>query len=60
MKVEIGNEAAQFPDKQYINGNFVAVLISLLTFLSRLFPPKPSTVTEIIFLCWIFKTMYRG
>jgi hypothetical protein len=25
MNVEIGTEAAQFPEKEYINGNFVAV-----------------------------------
>ncbi len=25
MKVEIGTEAAQFPEKEYINGIFVAV-----------------------------------
>ncbi len=26
MKLEIGTEAAQFPDKEYINGIFLAVL----------------------------------
>ncbi len=26
MNVEIGTEAAQFPEKEYINGIFVAVL----------------------------------
>ncbi len=25
MNVEIGTEAAQFPEKEYINGSFVAV-----------------------------------
>jgi hypothetical protein len=25
MNVEIGIEAAQFPEKEYINGNFIAV-----------------------------------
>jgi hypothetical protein len=25
MNVEIGTDAAQFPEKEYINGNFVAV-----------------------------------
>ncbi len=29
MNVEIGNEAAQFPEKEHINGNFVAVQYSL-------------------------------
>ncbi len=28
MNVEIGTEAAQFPEKYYINGIFVAVYIS--------------------------------
>ena len=27
MNVEIGTEAAQFPEKEYINGIFVAVYI---------------------------------
>jgi hypothetical protein len=29
MNVEIGTEAAQFPEKEYINGIFLAVWISL-------------------------------
>jgi hypothetical protein len=30
MNVEIGTEAAQFPEKEYINGIFVAVYLKLL------------------------------
>ncbi len=30
MNVEIGTEAAQFPEKEYINGIFLAVCISRL------------------------------
>ncbi len=29
MNVEIGTEAAQFPEKEYINGFFVALQLSL-------------------------------
>jgi hypothetical protein len=29
MNVEIGTEAAQFPEKEYINGIFVAVQVKL-------------------------------
>jgi hypothetical protein len=29
MKVEIGTEAAQFPEKEYINGIFLAVYDTL-------------------------------
>jgi hypothetical protein len=32
MNVEIGTEAAQFPEKEYINGIFVAVYHSLNIF----------------------------
>jgi hypothetical protein len=28
MNVEVGTEAAQFPEKEYINGIFLAVYIS--------------------------------
>jgi hypothetical protein len=30
MNVKIGTEAAQFPDKEYINGIFVAVQVNRL------------------------------
>ncbi len=30
MNVEIGTEAAQFPEKEYVNGIFVAVYIKTL------------------------------
>jgi hypothetical protein len=30
MNVEIGTEAAQFPEKKYINGIFLAVMINAL------------------------------
>jgi hypothetical protein len=36
MNVEIGAEAALFPEKEYINGNFVAVHAALLVY--RFFP----------------------
>jgi hypothetical protein len=29
MNVEIGTEAAQFPEKEYINGIFVAVWVAV-------------------------------
>jgi hypothetical protein len=32
MNVEIGTEAAQFPEKEYINGIFLAVYLSLMQF----------------------------
>ncbi len=32
MNVEIGTEAAQFPEKEYINGIFVAVQINVAFF----------------------------
>ncbi len=32
MNVEIGTEAAQFLEKEYINGNFLAVYLSLMQF----------------------------
>jgi hypothetical protein len=35
MNVEIGTEAAQLPEKEYINGFFVAVYISELTKMER-------------------------
>jgi hypothetical protein len=31
MNVEIGTEAAQFPEKEYINGIFIAVQLSCTT-----------------------------
>jgi hypothetical protein len=31
MNVEIGTEAAQFPEKEYINGIFIAVQLSCNT-----------------------------
>jgi hypothetical protein len=36
MYVEIGTEAAQFPEKEYINGIFVAVSVAAL-FIQELF-----------------------
>jgi hypothetical protein len=30
MSVEIGTEAVQFPEKEYINGIFVAVYVTIL------------------------------
>jgi hypothetical protein len=35
MNVEIGTEAAQFPEKEYINGIFVAVYVSSLQTASK-------------------------
>ncbi len=35
MNVEMGTEAAQFPEKKYINGIFVAVHLQLLRKLSE-------------------------
>ncbi len=32
MNVEIGAEAAQFPEKEYINGNAVAVQLSTASY----------------------------
>ncbi len=32
MNVEIGSEAAQFPEKEYINGIFIAVNTFLLSY----------------------------
>jgi hypothetical protein len=37
MNVEIGTEAAQFPEKEYIYGFFVAVLKLILTYSTILF-----------------------
>jgi hypothetical protein len=40
MNVEIGSEAAQFPEKEYINGNFVAVWYSAyISLLLSVFDP---------------------
>ncbi len=36
MNVEIGTEAAQFPEKEYINGIFVAVCIAGVIYLKSL------------------------
>jgi hypothetical protein len=36
MNVEIGIEAAQFPEKKYINGIFVAVQHSYILMLTKL------------------------
>jgi hypothetical protein len=35
MNVEIGTEAAQFPEKEYINGIFLAVYISAAVGIAR-------------------------
>ncbi len=41
MNVEIGTEAAQFPEKEYINGIFVAVWVALsMQILKRLSQKK--------------------
>jgi hypothetical protein len=36
MKVEIGTEAEQFPEKEYINGTFLAVQVLLILRAQRL------------------------
>jgi hypothetical protein len=36
MNVEIGTEAAQFPETEYINGNFVAVVSMCLIYTYKL------------------------
>ncbi len=48
MKMEIGTEAAQFPEKVYIKGIFLAVH-PLLVMLSTLFP---MSATELTIACW--------
>jgi hypothetical protein len=50
--VEIGAEATQFPEKEYINGIAVAVLTKLSLvgnnlYLTSLFPSKESLVSDI-------------
>jgi hypothetical protein len=35
MTVEIGTEAAQFPEREYINGIFVAVYFKCLTLINH-------------------------
>jgi hypothetical protein len=37
MNVEIGAEAALFPEKEYIRGIFVAVCVSIVYFSNNLF-----------------------
>ncbi len=50
MNVEIGTEAAQFPEKEYINEIFVAVLL-IDTF--ERFPTFSDSFSNY-FLLWIF------
>jgi hypothetical protein len=38
MNVEIGTEAAQFPEKEYINWIFVAVTLGLYQQTQKIFP----------------------
>jgi hypothetical protein len=38
MNVEIGTEAAQFPEKEYIKGIFLAVYLSLCIAVRNTFP----------------------
>ena len=40
MNVEIGVEAAPFPEKEYIRGIFVAVCVSIVYFSYNLFADK--------------------
>jgi hypothetical protein len=55
MNVEIGTEAAQFPEKEYINGIFLAVEVSVVYLFSPPFPllscggchlPRPEFITR--------------
>jgi hypothetical protein len=56
MNMEIGTEAVQFPEKEYINGIFLAVQsaaspvsLNLLALLDLFFQPIPSAVRCIKF-----------
>jgi hypothetical protein len=46
MNVEIGTEAAQFPEKEYINGIFVAVWERVFNLRSYNLRPHPSMQTH--------------
>ncbi len=49
MNVEIRTKAAQFPEKEYINGIFVAVWIRILLLLS-----KNSKKNLVFYFLWRF------
>ncbi len=48
MNVEIGTEAAQFPEKEYINGNFVAVQTRVTIRRYILFIGAPSLILLLL------------
>jgi hypothetical protein len=50
MNVEIGTEAAQFPEKEYINGIFVAVqggMLGQITFMYIVFNYNSADFTDL-------------
>ncbi len=54
MNVEIGTEAAQFPEKEYINGIFVAVWCSSNTH------PNDASMKSLLFLHYHTYLLYNG
>ncbi len=64
MNVEIGTEDVQFPEKEYINGIFVAVHATggeLKTALLVLLPRSKQTYLILLFYpnCWVYNWKKR-
>jgi hypothetical protein len=51
MYVEIGTEAAQFPEKKYINGTFLTVKVAVLA--------MGTTAYSKIFYCFLLFVRYQ-
>jgi hypothetical protein len=64
MDVKTGTEAAQFPEKEYINGNFVAVSCKIehsQFFLSiYLYFILPAPLLVFLYFFFVFNTSHRA